>query len=52
MSIGRRITHTPSVKGKKELASSVVGTGEGWLTELSNAELRDLFALRADAVGE
>jgi len=40
------------IEGKKELASSVVGTGEGWLTELSNAELRDLFALRADAVGE
>jgi len=40
------------IEGKKEIASSVVGTGEGWLTELSNAELRDLFALRADAVGE
>jgi SNF2 family DNA or RNA helicase len=40
------------IEGKKELASSVVGSGEGWLTELSNAELRDLFALRADAVGE
>jgi len=40
------------IEGKLELASRVVGTGEGWLTEMSNAELRDLFALRADAVGE
>ena len=30
----------------------MVGTGEGWLTELSNAELKDLFALRKEAVGE
>jgi SNF2 family DNA or RNA helicase len=40
------------IEGKKEIASSVVGTGEGWLTELSNADLRDLFTLRADAVEE
>jgi len=40
------------IEVKKEIASSVVGTGEGWLTELSNKELRELFALRADAVGE
>jgi hypothetical protein len=40
------------IEGKLELATRVVGTGEGWLTELSNVELRELFALRADAVGE
>ena len=40
------------IEGKLELATKVIGTGEGWLTELSNRELRDLFALRADAVGE
>lgn len=40
------------IEGKLELATRVVGTGEGWLTELSNGELRELFALRADAVGE
>jgi SNF2 family DNA or RNA helicase len=40
------------IEGKLELATKVVGTGEGWLTEMSNRELRDLFALRADAVGE
>jgi SNF2 family DNA or RNA helicase len=40
------------IEGKLELATKVVGTGEGWLTEMSNRELRELFALRADAVGE
>ncbi len=40
------------IEGKLELATKVVGTGEGWLTEMSNHELRELFALRADAVGE
>ncbi len=38
------------IEGKKELAATVVGTGEGWLTELSTEQLRDLFALRAEAV--
>jgi hypothetical protein len=28
----------------------VVGAGEAWLTELTSAELRDLLALRAEAV--
>jgi len=40
------------IERKKEIAGSVVGAGEGWLTELSNAELKDLFALRKDAIGE
>jgi hypothetical protein len=30
----------------------VVGTGEGWLTELSTAELKELIALRPEAVSE
>jgi len=30
----------------------VIGTGEGWLTELSNRELKELFALRSEAIGE
>jgi hypothetical protein len=30
----------------------VVGTGEGWLTELSTAALKELFALRKEAVSE
>jgi hypothetical protein len=30
----------------------VVGTGEAWLTELSNTEIRKLFQLRAEVQGE
>lgn len=37
---------------KKALANLVVGDGESWLTELSTAELRELFALSKEAVGE
>lgn len=37
---------------KMEVAEKVVGSGEGWLTELSNAELKELFALRQEAIGE
>lgn len=40
------------IESKKEVADRVVGTGEGWLTELSTAELKNLFALRREAVGE
>jgi SNF2 family DNA or RNA helicase len=40
------------IERKKEVASSVVGTGEGWLTELSNDQLKELFTLRKEAVGE
>ncbi|MEW5802492.1 MAG: DEAD/DEAH box helicase [bacterium] len=40
------------IESKKDIARSVVGTGEGWLTELSTAELKELFALRKEAVGE
>jgi SNF2 family DNA or RNA helicase len=39
------------IESKKEIAVKVVGTGEGWLTELSNQELREIFALRKEAVG-
>ncbi|MCW3099587.1 MAG: rapA 2 [Chthonomonadaceae bacterium] len=38
------------IEGKREIAANVVGTGEGWLTELSTAELKDLFTLRQDAL--
>jgi SNF2 family DNA or RNA helicase len=38
---------------KRGLASRIVGTGEQWLGELSNAELRELFTLSRDAaIGE
>ncbi|PJA58275.1 MAG: ATP-dependent helicase [Rhodocyclales bacterium CG_4_9_14_3_um_filter_68_10] len=40
------------IERKKDIAADVVGAGEGWLTELSNAQLRSLFALRADAIQE
>ncbi len=40
------------IERKQTLAASIVGTGEGWLTELSNEALKDLFALRQEAVGE
>jgi len=38
------------IERKKEVAEQVVGTGEGWLTELSNEQLKELFTLRAEAV--
>jgi SNF2 family DNA or RNA helicase len=40
------------IERKKELAGALVGSGEGWLTTLSTAELRDLFVLREDALTE
>ncbi len=40
------------IERKKDVAGRVVGAGEAWLSELSNAELRSLFELRKDAVGE
>ncbi|MBM3313563.1 DEAD/DEAH box helicase [candidate division WOR-3 bacterium] len=33
------------IEQKKELAEMVVGTGEGWITEMSTNQLRELFAL-------
>ena len=38
------------IERKKDIAERVVGTGEGWLTELSNQELKQIFALRHEAV--
>ncbi len=40
------------IERKSEIASSIVGTGEGWLTELSNEQLKELFTLRKGAVSE
>ncbi len=41
------------IESKKALAESVVGgAAEGWLTELSSADLRDLVRLSADVVGD
>ncbi len=40
------------IEQKKELAESIVGSGENWLTEMSTAQLKELFALSREAVGE
>ncbi|HWD08226.1 MAG TPA: DEAD/DEAH box helicase, partial [Actinomycetota bacterium] len=40
------------IERKKELAERIVGAGEGWLTELSTDQLRQLVTLSADAVSE
>ena len=40
------------IERKRALAEAIVGTGEDWMTKLSTAELRDLFALRPDAVAD
>ncbi len=40
------------IEEKLALANLVVGDGEDWLTELSTGELRRLFALSEEAVGE
>jgi SNF2 family DNA or RNA helicase len=40
------------IERKQEVSERVVGSGEGWLTELSNEQLKDLFALRQEAIGE
>jgi SNF2 family DNA or RNA helicase len=39
------------IEQKKALAESVIGTGEAWLTELSNDALRQMLTWRREAVG-
>jgi SNF2 family DNA or RNA helicase len=39
------------IERKQALAASIVGTSEAWITEMTTTQLRDLFALRKDAVG-
>ena len=38
------------IRDKRGLAASVVGTGEGWLTELSTSQLRELLTLDPGSV--
>lgn len=38
------------IEHKQGIAANVVGSGEGWLTELSTAQLKDVLALRREAV--
>ncbi len=40
------------IEMKKDVADQVLGTGEKWLSEMSNADLRELVKLGAEAVGE
>ncbi len=40
------------IRDKRGLAGRIVGTGEQWIAELSNADLRDLFALESGAVSQ
>ena len=40
------------IEEKKALAERIVGAGEGWLTEMSVAELRKVIALSPEAVSE
>jgi SNF2 family DNA or RNA helicase len=40
------------IAGKRELAEMVISDGESWLTDLSTGQLRELFALGAEAVDD
>lgn len=40
------------IERKKALAERIVGTGEGWLTELSTADLREIMRLSPEAVSD
>ncbi|HEX5541957.1 MAG TPA: DEAD/DEAH box helicase [Micromonospora sp.] len=40
------------IREKQGLAAKIIGSGEQWLTELSTAELRQLFTLESGAVME
>lgn len=40
------------IERKQSVVGRVVGSGESWLTELSNTQLRNLFALRKEAFAE
>jgi SNF2 family DNA or RNA helicase len=40
------------IEHKKGIADSIVGSDEAWLTELSTDDLKKLFQLQKDAIGE
>ncbi|WP_238546109.1 DEAD/DEAH box helicase [Tumebacillus flagellatus] len=39
------------IERKQGLSKQIVGSGENWITEMSNQELRDIFALRKEWIG-
>jgi hypothetical protein len=43
-----KLTNLP-IERKRAVADHVIGAGEAWLTELSTAEIEQLFALRPEA---
>jgi SNF2 family DNA or RNA helicase len=40
------------IEQKKALAENIVGSGENWLTEMSTEQLKEIFALSREAIGE
>jgi len=40
------------IERKRGVADRVVGSGEAWLTELSDREIKEIVALRAEAFGD
>jgi SNF2 family DNA or RNA helicase len=40
------------IERKAAVSERVIGSGQGWLTELSSSQLRDLVALAPEAVAE
>ena len=40
------------IEAKKDLAESILGAGENWITEMSDKQLRGLFELRQTALAE
>ena len=40
------------IEDKKALAENIIGAGEGWLTEMTTEQLRDMFTLRKEAVAD
>jgi hypothetical protein len=40
------------IERKQEVAGLTVGSGEEWLTRLSNEELKQMFQLRREALAE
>jgi len=40
------------IEDKKALAENIIGTGEGWITEMTTEQLKELFALRREAVAD
>lgn len=39
------------IQRKQDVADSIVGTGEAWITELSTSALKKLFRLQKTALG-